>query len=197
MQLMMIAWPVLALVVLQTLYAFGLSSTLTWWVPQIDYALCKSFSFNQIYVLPSTSLNVSLSLNSKKHQINYALCIFLSPPHPLPSQASSSIYSNSSIVSALKEVGASFPMGFWDVWSLGAVPKLPLLTCKLLLLHEKFSELQQSAAPFDPAPPSFTMGGTTEPWGINMIMLYSFTLKILSTGIVAQQHETVYHCWLH
>lgn len=125
------------------------------------------------------------------------LSISFFPPPPHPSQASPSIYSNSAIVSALKEWRASFPMGFWDVWSLGAVPKLPLLTCKLLLLHEKFSELQQSAAPFHPASLSFTIGGTTEPWGINMIMLYSFTLKILATGIVAQQHEAVYHCWLH
>lgn len=54
-------------------------------------------------------------------------------------------------------------MGFWDLLSLGAVLKLPLLTCEPLLLHEKFSELKQSAAPFDPAPLSFTMGGTMEP----------------------------------
>lgn len=40
-----------------------------------------------------------------------------------PSWASPSIYSNSSIVSALKEVSASFPVGFWDLWSLRAVPK--------------------------------------------------------------------------
>lgn len=43
-----------------------------------------------------------------------------------PSQASPSIYSNLSIISALKEVRASFPVGFWDLWSLGAVLKLPL-----------------------------------------------------------------------
>lgn len=113
------------------------------------------------------------------------------------SQASLSIYSNTSIVSALKEVRASFIVGFWDQWSFGAVPKLLLPTCKQMLLHEKFSELKQSAAPFDPAPLCFTVGGTMKPWGINMIILYSFTLKMLPTSIVAQQHETMYHCWLH
>lgn len=50
----------------------------------------------------------------------------------------------------------------------------------------------QSWAPFDPAPLSFTVGGTMESWGINMIILYSLTLKMLVTSIVAQQHETVY-----
>lgn len=64
-----------------------------------------------------------------------------------PSQASPSIYSNPSIIPALEEARASFLVVFWDLWSLGAVPKLPLLTCKLMLLHEKFSELKQSAGP--------------------------------------------------
>lgn len=54
LHLMMISWPVLALVILWIIYAFGLSSTLTSLVPQVSYALCRSLSFNQIYVLSFT-----------------------------------------------------------------------------------------------------------------------------------------------
>lgn len=124
MQLMMIAWHVLILVTLQTLYAFGLGSTLMYLVPQINYVLCKSLSFNQIYVIPLTLLNVSLSLNSEKRQMNYSLSLEFSFSlyHP---QASSSFYPDPSIISALKEVRTSFLMGFWDSWNLGAVPNFP------------------------------------------------------------------------
>lgn len=133
MQLMMIAWPILALVILQTLYAFGFSSTLTWSVPQIDSALCKSFSFNQIYVLPSTSLNVSLSLNSKKHQINYALCILLSRSPPsillkLPLQFTQNL--QSFLPWRRWELPSPWVSGMCEVWGLSpSFPSWPASCC--------------------------------------------------------------------